>query len=189
MILEGLVTTLDPDGSPHLAPMGPAVEDDFRRLVLRPFPTSKTYQNLLRHPEGVFHVTDDVNLLARAAVGRVETFPPARPAVKVRGHVLTDSCRYYEFVVIEVDRTGERMKLVADVVGEGRNRDFFGFNRAKHAVVEAAILATRLHLLPVAEVRAEFRKLRSIVEKTGGRSELAAMDFLGEIVDDAEGGR
>ena len=50
MILEGLVTTLDPDGSPHLAPMGPRVEGDFARFTLRPFPTSNTYQNLLPTP-------------------------------------------------------------------------------------------------------------------------------------------
>src|SRR5688572_13919431 len=103
MILEGLVTTLDPDGSPHLAPMGPRVGGDFRTFTLRPFPTSNTYRNLLRHPEGVLHVTDDALLLAKAAIGAVDVFPPVRPAERVRGFVLTDSCRHFEFVVKSVD--------------------------------------------------------------------------------------
>jgi hypothetical protein len=60
----------------------------------------------------------------------------------------------------------------------GRHRDFWGFNRAKHAVVEAAILATRLHLIPHAEIAAEFVKLRRIVDKTGGPAEFEAMNFL-----------
>ena len=49
MILEGLITTTNPDGTPHLAPMGPRVEPDMQRFLLRPFPTSHTYQNMLKH--------------------------------------------------------------------------------------------------------------------------------------------
>lgn len=189
MILEGLVTTLDPDGSLHLAPMGPRVAADFSRFTLRPFPTSNTYRNLLRHPEGVLHVTDDALLLAKAAVGAVGVFPPTRPAERVRGFVLADCCRHFEFVVTSVDDSAERVTIEAEVVHAGRTRDFFGFNRAKHAVVEAAILATRFHLLPLAEVASEFEKLRVIVGKTGGEAEHAAMDLLEAKLRDAEAAR
>ncbi len=83
----------------------------------------------------------------------------------------------------------ERVSIEADVVHAGRTRDFFGFNRAKHAVVEAAILATRLHILPLAEVAAEFEKLRVIVGKTGGPDEHAAMDLLEAKLREAEATR
>lgn len=189
MILEALVTTTDADGRPHLAPMGPQVADDFARFTLRPFPTSNTYQNLLRHPEGVLHVTDDALLLARAAIGRVGAMPPTRSAAGVSGFVLEDCCRYFEFVVRSVDASGPRVSLEAEVVGSGRVRDFFGFNRAKHAVVEAAILATRLHLIPLGEVRAEFARLRVIVGKTGGPAEHQAMDLLEAKLRETEAGR
>jgi hypothetical protein len=178
MILEGLVTTLDPDGSPHLAPMGPRVDGAFARFTLRPFPSSHTCTNLLRTREGVFHVTDDALLVATSAIGALKQLPATRPAARVRGVVLADSCRHYEFVVRSVDDSGERVSLEAEVVCSGRTRDFFGFNRAKHAVVEAAILATRLHILPLAEVATEFRKLRVIVGKTGGAAEHTAMDLI-----------
>jgi|SRR5579883_905453 len=178
MILEGLVTTTDPDGSPHLAPMGPRVGPRMDRFTLRPFPTSTTYQNLVRAGEGVLHVTDDVLLLARAAVGPVVPFPAIRQAERVRGFVLTDACRSYEFKVKSIDPTGQRVTIEAEVVWAGTVREFFGFNRAKHAVLEAAILATRLHLVPRAEVEAEYRKLRVIVDKTGGPAEFEAMAFL-----------
>ncbi|VTR95717.1 protein containing duf447 : Conserved protein OS=Gemmata sp. Wa1-1 PE=4 SV=1: DUF447 [Gemmata massiliana] len=189
MILEGLVTTLDATGAPHLAPMGPRVDPDFARFTLRPFPTSNTYQNLLRHREGVLHVTDDALLLARAAIGAVGAVPATRPADRVRGFVLADSCRHFEFVVKSVDASSERVTLEAEVVHTGRTRDFFGFNRAKHAVVEAAILATRLHFLPLTEVAAEFAKLRVIVGKTGGPDEHAAMDLLEAKLREVEAGR
>ena len=189
MILEGLVTTLDSDGSPHLAPMGPRVEADFARFTLRPFPSSNTYKNLLEHPEGVLHITDDALLLAKAAIGAIDEFPPVHPAERVRGVVLDDSCRHFEFVVTSIDDSTERVTIEAEVVHAGRTRDFFGFNRAKHSVVEAAILATRLHLLPLAEVAAEFKKLRAIVGKTGGPAEHAAMDLLEAKLHDAEATR
>jgi hypothetical protein len=177
MILEGLVTTTNPDGSPHLAPMGPHVEPDMRQFLLRPFPTSNTYRNLSTHGEGVLHVIDDVLLLAKAAVGAAE-MPALRPAEAVRGWVIADACRVHEFRVLSIDASEQRVRIECEVIRSERLRDFFGFNRGKHAVLEAAILATRLHLLPREEVEAEYRKLRVIVDKTGGSAEFEAMAFL-----------
>lgn len=177
MILEGLVTTTNPDGTPHLAPMGPHVEPDMRKFLLRPFPTSNTFRNLAAHGEGVLHVTDDVLLLAKAAVGDVE-MPTLRPAETARGWVLADACRFHEFRVRSIDTSEQRVRIECEVVRSESLRDFFGFNRGKHAVLEAAILATRLHLLPRAEVEAEYRRLRVIVDKSGGPAEFEAMAFL-----------
>ena len=81
------------------------------------------------------------------------------------------------------------MHIEAAVVYCGVLREFFGLNRAKHAVVEAAILATRLHLIPPAEVRADYRKLRVLVEKTGGPAEHEAFEFLTVHVEQALAGR
>ncbi|MCS7022274.1 MAG: DUF447 family protein [Gemmataceae bacterium] len=173
------MTTLDAAGHPHLAPMGPVWDrSQPQRLILRPFPTANTGRNLLRHPEGVFHVTDDALLLAQAAIGRAVPFPPVRSASQIRGVVLEDCCRYYEFVVERIETTGERLWLEARIVHQGWVRDFIGFHRARHAIVEAAILATRLHLLPWEEVAAEYRKLRVIVDKTGDEPERQAMALL-----------
>ena len=178
MILEGIVTTVSATGGAHVAPMGPRVEPGMDRLLLRPFRTSQTYQNLKAHGEGVLHVTDDVLLLARAAVGELDSLPALMSASQVRGFVLADACRYYEFRVASLDDRQERTEIEAEVVHAGRLRDFFGFNRAKHAVVEAAILATRLHLLPRDEIEAEYRKLAVLVDKTGGPQEHKAFAFL-----------
>jgi len=177
MILEGIVTTVSPEGAINVKPMGPTVDAEMQRFVLRPFRTSQTYLNLTANGEGVFHVTDDVLLLARAAVGRLEP-PPLFPAQHVQGWVLRDACRYYEFRIQTRDDSGERSRLEAEVVHVGRIRDFCGFNRAKNAVLEAAILATRTSFLPLTEVEAEYRKLAAIVQKTGGPREIEAFTFL-----------
>jgi hypothetical protein len=188
MILEGIVTTLSPEGEINVAPMGPQVTPAMDRLVLRPFRTAHTYRNLKAHGEGVFHVTDDVLLLARTAVGTVTPLPPMMPAQHVRGSVLLGACRYYEFRVLSVDDREERSRFEAKVVHSGRLRDFVGFNRGKHAVLEAAILATRISILPPPEIEAEFRRLRVLVEKTGGAEEKEAFAFLTEYVDRASRG-
>src|SRR5262245_65171108 len=171
LVLEGLVTTPDADGKMHLAPMGPHVDRAMRRFLLRPFPTSQTYQNLLVHREGVLHVTDDVLLLARAAIGRVEPEPPHRPARQIRGFVLCDACRAFEFRVHSVDDSEPRVKIDCEVVQTESLRDFFGFNRAKHAVVEAAILATRVHLFSSEVIEGEWTRLAALVDKPGDEQE------------------
>jgi hypothetical protein len=54
----------------------------------------------------------------------------------------------------------------------------FALAHTTHAVVEAAILATRIAFLPLEEIEADYRKLAVLVEKTGGEQERAAFDFL-----------
>jgi hypothetical protein len=185
MILEGIVTTLAADGSLNVAPMGPIVEESLTRLRLRPFRTAQTYRNLKERPCGVFHVVDDVLLLARAAIDRLDLPPATFAAERVAGRVLADACRWFEFEVESCDDWQERTEIEARVVHTGRLRDFFGFNRAKHAVVEAAILATRVHLLPRDQIAAEFARLRIPVEKTAGAREQEAFDLLEEYVQSA----
>lgn len=178
MILEGLVTTISPDGRINLAPMGPIVDESLTTLHLRPFQTSQTYRNLKQHPQGVFHITDDVLLIAQAAIGKLPALPELFPAERVRGWVIRSACRWYEFEVERFDDATERTNLHARVVHTGRLRDFLGFNRAKHAVLEAAILATRIHLLPRDELLRQFEALRSPVEKTAGPQEREAFALL-----------
>ena len=131
MILEGIVTSFDERRTLNVAPMGPVVNESFSSLVLRPFKTSRTYSNLKLQRAGVFHVVDDVLLLARAAIDGFEQPPATMAACQVDGFVLAEACRWYEFVVDDCDDTGERSRLQARVVHTGRIRDFFGFNRAK----------------------------------------------------------
>jgi hypothetical protein len=182
LILEGIITTQSMAGEVNIAPMGPRCDARMSWLTLRPFKTSTTYQNLKECGEGVFHVVDDVLLLAQAAIGKVDPPPMMLVSMKVQGFILQDACRFYEFKVEKIDDSQERAEMEATVVGSGRIRDFFGFNRAKHAVVEAAILATRVHLLPRADMLAELARLDVLVEKTGGRRERQAFALLRDYI-------
>ncbi len=181
MILEGIVTTEGPAGLLNIAPMGPRIAPslDLSRFELRPFRQSTTYLNLKSRGEGVFHVTDDVLLIAQTAIGLAPTPAPAtRPADRVVGQILTDACRYYEFRIVECDEREERALFVVETLAEGRFREFLGFNRARNAVLEAAILATRLGLIPPDRIHDDFQRLAVLVEKTGGMRERVAFELL-----------
>lgn len=182
MILEGLVTTANADGTSNLAPMGPVVSEDWSTLLFRPFPASITYRNLTATREGVLHVVDDVWLLAAAALDQLASLPKMVPAAVVTGQVLADCCRWYEFRVSNIDLSGERPCFHANVVHAGRVRDFWGLNRAKSAVVEAAILASRRRMLPADEITEQIDRFRSIVAKTGGPAERAALELVETVL-------
>jgi uncharacterized protein len=178
LILEGIVVTQDAAGRTNIAPMGPRVDRAISRLVLRPFQTSQTYRNLKATGCGVFHVTDDVELLARAAIGQLD---PPPPLVALKGFPcprLADCCRWFAFQVQSLDDAAERTTINCRVGATGEVRSFFGFNRAKHAVVEAAILATRIGILPDDEIRREMERLAVLVGKTAGAQERRAFELL-----------
>ena len=174
MIVETIVTTTAPDGDVNFAPMGVEWGED--SLVLKPFLETVTFRNLRATGTAVVNITDDVLLFARAAISSPRY--AAVPAAVVAGVVLADACAWREVVVRSIDDTPPRSRVEADVVHRGTRREFVGFVRARHAVLEAAIYATRVHLLPGDFVASELARLQEIVNKTAGPREHEAMDLL-----------
>ena len=125
MILEALVTTLNADQSVNVSPMGPLVDASMKEFTLRPYETSMTCQNLQRTRQGVLHVTDDVELLARAAINQLDPLPEMVAATAVEGSILVAACRWYAFEVVSLDDRDERVTMQCQVVESGRQRDFF----------------------------------------------------------------
>ena len=87
-----------------------------------------------------------------------------------------------EIRVREAETAEPRARFVCDVVHRGFRREFLGYNRARSAVLEATILATRTRFLPIGEILAEFRRLQVIVDKTAGPPEREAMAMLTDFV-------
>ena len=184
MILEAIITTTNEDGSVNVSPMGPLVDGDpADGFELRPFETSRTFANLQQRPYGVLHVTDDVMLFAKAAIGKLDEIPSIRPAeVNDNTFILEDACRWYEFEAVYFETSEPRKNIRCKAIASGCNRDFWGFNRARHAVIEAAILATRIDFLPAQEIVRQYESLRAIVDKTGGPIENQTMTMLEQFV-------
>jgi hypothetical protein len=178
MIVETIVTSVGPGGVVNFAPMG--VEWDEQTVVLKPFVETTTFRNLLATRTAVVNITDDVRLIAQAAIAD-PIFPTVAAAI-IDGRVLADVCTWREVRVTHVDSTPPRARIETETVYSGTKRAFIGYCRAQHAVIEAAIYATRLHFLDAAFLTRELARLQVIVNKTGGERELDAMASLATFI-------
>ncbi|HSC02057.1 MAG TPA: DUF447 domain-containing protein [Solirubrobacteraceae bacterium] len=173
------MTTTGLDGVVNCAAMGVRWGDE--ELVFWPFDATRTLRNLRVHGEAVVHLTDDVLLFVQAALGHPR--PAMRPASAVDGSVIEDANAWREVVVSEIVAGHQRSEVRARVVAVGTGtRQPLGLCRAKHAAVEASILASRLKWLGADRVVAELGRLQELVDKTGGSCERAAMDYVRRYV-------
>jgi uncharacterized protein len=178
VILETIVTTRDAGGRVNVAPMG--VVDQGDAVILRPYRETTTYRNLLAVPYAVIHLIDDTAIYARSALGEYEA--EWVPAAAVPGAVLTAACSWIEVSVAGREESEERATIRCQVVHRGRYRDFVGYNRARNAILEATILATRTRFLPVDDLWRDLRRLEVIVAKCGDQPERETMAFVMEHV-------
>lgn len=174
MIREAIVTTQDLEGRVHIAPIGLIEEGE--GLAIAPFRPSTTLDNLQRNPFAVANYTDDVMVFAGCLTGRRDW--PTRPASKVPGVVLAHALTHVELAVVRVDEDAVRPRFLCRVVHEEMHAPFRGFNRAQAAVVEAAILVSRLHMLPADKIEREIAYLKIAVDKTAGPREREAWERL-----------
>ncbi|MDG2220331.1 MAG: DUF447 family protein [Rubripirellula sp.] len=193
MILESIVTSVDPEGSVNIAPMGPVIDWDLtttdpidQTICLRPFQSSRTYRNLRATGLAVVHVTDNAELFAKAAVDAIEPSQVndwVEPLESTQWWTLRDCHRWFAIRIESINDSQPRTEMTARIERSAVVRPFFGFNRGKYAVIEAAILATRTHLVEEAEIKSQLDHLQPLVDKTGGPAETAAFDFLRRTID------
>jgi hypothetical protein len=180
MIIETIVTTVDATGAVNIAPMGVEWTGGDEPPVLKPFLETTTFRNVAATGTAVVNLVDDVRIFARAAISNPEY--PVVPAIVVRGVSLVAACSWRELTVRSIDSTPPRSRIETAIVHHGFRREFIGFNRARHAVLEAAIYATRIHMLDRAFIESELARLQVIVDKTAGPAEQEAMALLTDYV-------
>jgi hypothetical protein len=178
MIRECIVITQSRAGAVHIAPLGLIEEGE--HLVIAPFRPSLTLDNLRENPFAVANYTDDVLVFAGCLTGRREW--PTKAATKVPGAVLDQTLAHAELQVVAVVEDEQRPRFRCAVVHEENHRPFHGFNRAQAAVVEAAILVSRLHMLPPDKIEREIGYLQIAIDKTAGPRERQAWDWLMERI-------
>lgn len=179
MIYETVITTVNADGSPHIAPFG--IREREGQIIIAPFRPSTSLDNLLRSGRAVVNLTDDVRVFAGALTGRREW--PVAAASHIEGHVLQAALAHRELELVSVKEDDVRPELTFRVVHEAIHRAFPGFNRAQAAVLEAAVLVSRLHMLPPEKIAAETSYLKIAIEKTAGERELEAWNWLMERIE------
>ncbi len=179
MIREVIVTTQSPEGQVHLAPMGIHVIGEERLLM--PFKPSTTLDNVLATGHAVMNCTDDVRVFAGCLTGRRDW--PLTPAAMVPGQRLSGALAHAELKLIRHEDHAIRPRLHCQVVHEALHAPFQGFNRAQYSVLEAAILVSRLGMLPREKIESELAYLRIGLDKTAGPAEREAWSWLMDKVE------
>lgn len=178
VIFETVVTTVSPQGRPHVAPMG--VRHAGSRVVLMPFRPSTTLDNIAATGHAVLNVVTDTRVFAGCVTGRRDW--PVVAAEQVGGVRLACALSHVELRLAERRDDPQRPVLSMERVHERQHAAFPGFNRAQAAVIEAAVLVSRLHLLPAAKIDAEMHYLQIAIEKTAGPAEREAWSWLREAI-------
>lgn len=178
MIYETIVTTVNAQGDAHTTPFGVRMQDGL--VIISPYKPSTTLENILATESAVLSLTDDVRVFAGALTGRRAW--NLTEAEKVHGFRLVDTLAHKELKLVKVEDDELRPQLFLEVVYEAQHASFQGFNRAQAAVIELAVLVSRLKRLPMEKIQQEMDYLRIAIDKTAGERELEAWSWLTEAV-------
>lgn len=176
-IRESILVTVGPDGRAHVAPLGLIERGDL--LVIAPFRPSTTLANLERHPFATACYADDVRVFAGCVTGAKRDWSVV-PAARIAGFRLASCLAHEELEVAVVEPDVLRPRFLCRIVHSAQHGPFLGFNRARFAVIEAAILLSRRHLLPEGEIEEGLERLRVLVDKTAGEAEREAWGWIEE---------
>ncbi len=177
-IFETVVTTQSPEGAAHVAPMG--VRYQGARVVLMPFKPSTTLANILATRHAVLNLITDTRVFAGCVTGRRAW--PLLPAQAIAGQRLACALRHVELQLVDTRDDTQRPVLQLERVHEADHAPFMGMNRAQAAVVEGAVLVSRLHMLTPEKIDAEMAYLQIAIDKTAGAGEHEAWGWLREAV-------
>lgn len=179
MILETIITTLDAAGRAHVTPFGIRMQEEL--VVISPYKPSVTLDNILSTQYAVMNLTDDVRIFAGALTRRQAW--EVLPTEKIIGVRLVNTLAHQELKLVSVKHDDTRPQLYLEVIHKVQHQPFQGFNRAQAAVIELAVLASRLHMLPKEKVTIERQYLQNAIDKTAGERELEAWSWLVEMID------
>ena len=173
-IHEVIVITTQPSGEIHIAPMGIVRAEPY--VYIAPFCPSTTYENLQQTGQAVINSTVDVRVFAGCLTGRAHW--PTVPLHTVPGHRLQAALSHEAVRVVAIEEDPVRPRCQCEIIEKVHHAPFSGFNRAQAAVLEAAILVSRLDRLPQEKVATELAYLQIAIDKTAGEEEQQAWSWL-----------
>lgn len=179
MIYETIVSTIDALGAVHITPFGIRMHEGL--VVISPFKPSATLENILATKHAVINLTDDVRVFAGALTRRKAW--DLVPAEHIAGYRLVDTLVHKELKLVRYEDDLVRPQLFLEVLHEVQHESFKGFNRAQAAVIELAVLVSRLKRLPLEKINQELDYLAIAIEKTAGPRELEAWGWLVEAIE------
>jgi len=180
LIQETIITTQNKDGSTQIAPMGTHIVN--KHYLIKPFKPSKTYENLLSEGCAVINYTDDVRVYAGCLTEHYDWALCSAEIVECQR--LEECLAHTELQVVGCDDNDVRPTFECKILHEQTHKPFKGFNRAQAAVIELAILVSRLGMIPDDKIKTEINYLKIAIDKTAGEREKEAWGWLSDKIED-----
>lgn len=177
-IIEAIVITQSKIGKYHIVPLGLISENE--GWIIAPYRPSQTIDNLMENPYAVVSLTDDIRVFAGCVTGRRNW--DTLPADVVPGRRLKKLVAHWELKVDRITNNVERPLFHCTSLHSQSHQRWGGYNRAQAAILELAVLTTRLHLLPKEKIEAELDYLQIAISKTAGPTEIEAWEWLMERI-------
>lgn len=181
VIYECVVSTVSAQGEPHIAPMGVRYLEA-GRVLLRPFKPSATLNNILATRHAALNIVTDTRVFAGCVTGRRHW--PLVAMAQAPGLRLACAQRHLELQLQTHTDDPQRPVLNLLALHDQSHAPFNGHNRAQAAVVEGAVLVSRLRLLPADKVEREMAYLQIAIDKTASDAEREAWGWLQQAVAD-----
>ena len=171
-IVETIVTTRRPDGSPSAAPMG-ITRTGPDILEIKPFKSSATYRNLLTSPEACVNVTNDPELFLVTAFKREIREEFARPLIQDDLSLEAAEATVFVEVLSCRDISEDRGCFVARAHSIEVHRPLPRvFSRGRAEAIEAIVHSTRVETylrmgrrLDVEKLNKRFSECKEVVER------------------------
>ena len=174
-VRETIVTTKNLDGTTKISPLGIYIENN--TLKIKPFKPSASLDNILRNKSGVINYIDDVRIFASCILKKNIKFD-LKKAKFIDCSVLKDAVSHTEFIIEKIKDDDTRPTIICKSVHEETHKMYYGFNRAKSAVIELCILVSRLGIIDDKKILDEIKYLEISIDKTAGDREREAWEWL-----------
>lgn len=178
MIYETIISTMSKDNIVKVSPFGIKKKDNL--VLISPYLPSKTHKNLLRTKYASVSYTDNANIFVDCLTQKKKF--EMEKCDFIEGFFLSDSLRHEEVKVVNYIKNEERPTFECEILHSKNHRAFIGINRARNALIEACILATRVNLLPKSKIISELNYLENAIKKTSGKFEKKSWRELVEYI-------
>ncbi len=128
------------------------------------------------NPQCVYHTIDDALAVVQLVLGQTPEFTYSQSSSGA--WIIQQACHWFELEIESWDCVGPRAQATARLIQQGDLRPFWGWNRAKHALLEAAILISRAQLMKPEHLREQLEALSTTIEKTAGPRETQAWELI-----------
>lgn len=179
-VLETILVTCNSQGVPFIAPFG--LQAAGGGWLMTPFRPSQAIDNLCAVPFATACAVEDVRVFAGCVTGRRNW--PTVPALQIPGQRLAGAVSHMELRVERFEDDAMRPRFHLALVHEAVHAPWRGYNRARSAVIEGALLVARLSVLERDRVERSMEWLAKAVDKSGGAAEHEAWNWLVCAVED-----